>query len=197
MARVATTLYRTRSKPCRVSPFVLMSDPVRLPHLVEAVRKLPTGATLIYRHFGKKDRRAEAKHLRTITFEHAQQFLIGNDPELAIEVGADGVHFKRDAQLKNPTLWRKRCPDWLITMAGVKDGTPYTNDLTILDGLIVSSIFESDSPTSGTAIEVSTLTQTCETLPVSVFALGGINVNTAQALIGSGAAGLAGVSGLS
>jgi len=54
-----------------------------------------------------------------VTFKRQQQFLIGDDPQLAIEVGADGVHFRRDANVSAPTLWRQRCPDWLISMAGI------------------------------------------------------------------------------
>lgn len=173
-----------------------MSDPERLPDIVGTTKRLPKGATVIYRHFGTDERYATAEHLRNVTFEREQQFLIGNDPELAIAVGADGVHFRRDAELTAPALWRERCPNWLITMAGVKDGSPYLGDLTALDGLIVSSVFDSHSPSAGKAVGVTALTHICETLNVPVFALGGVKANTAPKLIGSGAAGIAGVSGL-
>jgi len=129
-----------------------------------------------------------------MTFERRQQFLIGNDPDLAIKVGADGVHFRRDSALTAPTLWRRRCPDWLITMAGVKNGD-YSGDLSVLDGLLVSSIFESQSPSAGEPIGIGALKTQVQALPVPVFALGGINAGTAKRLIGTGAAGLAAIGG--
>jgi len=81
-------------------------------------------------------------------------------------------------------------------MAGVKGGTSYSGDLNLLDALIVSAVFDSNSPSAGTAIGVSAFTQISNTLPVAVFALGGITQSTAPELIRSGAAGIAGVSGL-
>ncbi len=121
--------------------------------------------------------------------------MIGDDPELAIASGADGVHFKRDAYLRGPISWRNHCPDWLITMAGMKGPQTYQGNLSCLDGLLVSSVFESQSPSAGPAIGVGAFKEICRTLTVPVFALGGINKQTASDLIGSGAAGLAGVSG--
>ncbi len=171
-----------------------MTDPERITDVLSAAQALPEGAALIYRHFGKEDRAAEAKALRRITFKRRQQFLIGNDPKLAIETGADGVHFARDAAVADSALWRTRCPDWLITMAGIKSGD-YTGDLDVLDGLFVSSVFESQSPSAGGAIGLKRFSNSVKALKAPVFALGGITAANAHELAGSGAAGLAGVSG--
>lgn len=196
VARVATALFRARKSPSRLSPLIQMTEPERTPDVVKVAQTLPLASTLIYRHFGKPDRLAEAQTLRDLTLAHRIQYLIGNDPELAVRVGADGVHFRRDPNLTAAMIWRRRCPDWLITMAGVKDETPYTGDLSVLDGMIVSSVFPSSSPTAGKPIGTVKLTRMCARIPAPVFALGGINADTAPELIGSGAAGLAGVSGL-
>lgn len=167
-----------------------------MPDPVKAAATLPQFGAVIYRHFGHENRTAVAEALRQITFERSQQLLIGDDPDLAIAVGADGVHFRRDPQVAAPRLWRQRCPDWIITMAGLKDGANYRGDLSCLDGLLVSSVFDSDSPTAGVPIGVDGLSRAVERLPVPVFALGGVTAHTAPRLIGSGAAGIAGVSGL-
>lgn len=192
VARTATKLYAARNKPCRLSPLVFMSDPARVPDVIKAVKALPNGAAIIYRHFGKADKFEEAKALRQITFAKSQQLLIGADPLLAISIGADGVHFRRDAYLKAPLLWRHRCPEWIISMAGLKTGE-YQADVTVLDALIVSSIFKSQSPSAGDPIGVEDLRGLTQNLPVPIFALGGVNKNTAAKLIKSGAAGLAGI----
>ena len=169
-----------------------MTDPARIADVAMAAQNLPRGTAIIYRHFGSAHRFVDAEALRQITFERGQQFLIGADPELAIEAGADGVHFTRDAALQKPTLWRQRCPDWVISMAGVKSGD-YQGDLSVLDGLLISSVFPSKSPSAGEPISVEAFAKKTNALPVPVFALGGVNKQTAPKLLGSGAAGLAGV----
>lgn len=195
VGRVATKLFKARAKPCRLAPLVFMSDPKRVPDVIAAAQSLPNGTAIMYRHFGKADKFEEAKALRQITFEKSQQFLIGADPELAIAIGADGVHFKRDALLAAPTLWRHRCPEWIISMAGIKQGE-YHADISVLDALFVSSIFKSQSPSAGEPIGNKALKEKTQTLPVNIFALGGIDKKTAPNLIGSGAAGLAAIDGL-
>lgn len=194
MASVATKLYAARTRPTPLAPLILMSDPTRMGDPVAAVRQWPMGAAVIYRHFGKADRHMEALRLRAITFERGQQLLIGADPDLAIRVGADGVHFRRDNALILPALWRQRCPDWIITMAGVKDGSGYQRELSVLDGLFVSSVFDSQSPSAGSAIGVGGLRAAIDQQDVPIIALGGVNVSNCSRLVGSGAAGIAGVS---
>lgn len=191
--RAAGQLWMERKTSCVLAPLVLMTDPNVHDDVVAATEAMPTGSAIIYRHFGDDNRVAIAKKLRAQTFEKQQQLLIGNDPELAIEVGADGVHFTRDAALTAPSVWKRRIPGWIVTMAGIKgDYRSYTGDLSVLDALFVSSIFESQSLSSGEPIGIENLIALCTDLPVSIIALGGINEVTVEALIGSGAAGLAG-----
>jgi len=197
VAKIATDLYKNRQRASRLSPLILMSDPDRVPDIFPVLKKLPEGAALIYRHFGKADRYEEALNLRQITFARQQQFLIGDDPDLAIRVGADGVHFRRDPSLVGPNLWHTRIPDWIITMAGLKGSMVYEADVSVLDGLFVSSVFESQSPSAGQAIGTDSLKDLSQTLSVPIIALGGINMETVLKLKGTGAAGLASVSGFS
>ena len=182
-----------------------MTDPNRINNCLAAAKNLPEGAAVIYRHFGKSERKAEAEALRQITFQKNQQLLIGADPLLAIKIGADGVHFRRADGLSQARLWKKRCPDWIITMAGFKPVNikvsgnkqeSYKQDLSCLDGLFISPVFESQSPSAGPPIGIAGLKAAVANLDTPVFALGGINQATAAQLIGSGAAGLAGVSGV-
>jgi len=196
VASVAQDLFKARTRATPLSPFVFMTDPQRVLDPVAIAQSLPRGAAIIYRHFGKEGHKREAEALRQITFARDQQFLIGHDPELAVQVGADGVHFRRDAGLLAPKLWRETCPDWIISMAGLKGEQNYAGDLSVLDGLFISSVFYSKSPSAGNPIGVETLSEICRTLSVPIFALGGVNTRTAHELSGSGAAGLAGIEGL-
>lgn len=193
LARAALHL-RTAYKgpPCRLSPLVFMTDLARLENPLKIVARLPEGCAVIYRHFGQPD---DGQALRDLTRDQNRQFLIGNDPELAETLGADGVHFARDPDLTGPLKWRVKHPDWLITMAGLKDGA-YLAPLKALDGLFISSLFASQSPSAGAPIGAEALKDRTARLPVPIFALGGVNAATAGLLKNSGAAGLAAIEGL-
>lgn len=191
LARIASDL-RADGPNCRLSPLVFLTDPARLENPLEVVRHLPQGCAVIYRHFGNPD---QAQDLRELTAKQKRQFLIGNDPELAEQIDADGVHFARDEHLRGPITWRARRPDWILTMAGLKKGA-YLAPLDSLDALFMSSVFPSRSPSAGTPIGRHGLKDRVARLPVPIFALGGVTAGTAPELIGSGAAGLAAIEGL-
>jgi thiamine-phosphate pyrophosphorylase len=189
--RVAHQL-RANGQPCRLAPLVFMTDPGRVDNLLEAVRRLPEGCAVIYRHFGAP---REAQALRELTQQQARQLLIGNDPELAEAIGADGVHFPCDAALGGPIACRAKHPEWIVTMAALKTGH-YLAPLESLDALFVSSVFASQSPSAGQPIGVNGLKDRAARLPVPVYALGGVDAGTAPQLLKSGAIGLAAIEGL-
>ena len=191
LARIAVQL-RKESTACRLSPLVFMTDPARINNLLETVRRLPEDCAVIYRHFGNPK---EAEDLRKLTRKQGRQFLIGNDPELAEQLGADGVHFSRDEALRGPIKWRAKQPDWIITMAGLKTGH-YLAPLGSLDALFISSIFPSRSPSAGEPIGVAALKDRAARLPLPIYALGGVDAGTAPQLLESGAAGLAAIEGI-
>ena len=197
--RAAGAIGLERGSQCRLSPLVMMTDPQVHKDVVAAARAMPKGAAIIYRHFGEPRRAEIAAELRQITFARKQQLLIGNDPALAKTCGADGVHFTRDAALTAPMLWRARCPDWLMSMAGIKevedgegDYIDYSGDLSVLDGLMVSAVFASNSPSAGRPIGVKRLLSIAAVLGAPIYALGGVNERTAEALEGCGLSGIAG-----
>lgn len=191
LGRIAAEL-RAVGPACRLSPLVFMTDPARVPDPVAVAKRLPRGAAIIYRHFGQAD---ATQTLRDVTKQRDQQFLIGNDPELAEDVGADGVHFSRDPELIDPIKYRAKRPDWIITMAGLKSGH-YAAPLDSLDALFISAVFPSCSESAGAAIGVEALTDRAARLPVPLYALGGVNAATALNLTHSGVAGLAAIEGL-
>ena len=193
LARAATRLYEQRTRPCRISPLVFMSDPERTPDILAVARSLPKGAAMIYRHFGAVDRGAIAEELRHITFARDLQFLIGQDVELAAQIGADGVHLPERELMRGVGL-RERYPDWLITGAAHSGGAVRACAENRLDAAILSPVFASDSKSAGTPISVSAVADIAKSVDMPIIALGGISGVTALKLYGSGAAGIAGVS---
>ena len=168
-----------------------MTDPQRVSNPVEIAKKLPAGAVIIYRHFGQDKREAIAKDLRAID---GLTLLIGNDPDLARAVNADGVHMPRTALAKDIAQIRAQHKGWVITQAAPKDGAAISTQN--LDALFVSPIFPSKSPSAGDAIGVEAVSQIVKDSPIPVYALGGVTQDTAPRLIGSGAAGFAAIEGI-
>ena len=192
-ASIAAALRAAAHLPCRLSPLVLMSDPVRCPDPVAACRKLPKRSVIIYRHFGAPDRLKIADDLRQACFEHDVQLLIGADVELARVCGADGVHLpQRQAAAARAT--RRRYPDWIISCAAHSANA--VDAAQEVDAVILSAVFPSQSPSAGAPLGVAAFAKIAKGSRVPVFALGGISQLTAPKLLGSGASGLAGVSGI-
>lgn len=193
LARAATRLYEQRVRPCKILPLVFMSDPKRIPDVLAVTRRLPKGATLIYRHFGAVDKLKIAQTLRQIAFARNLQFLVGQDVDLARHVGADGVHLP-ERDLEQGVELRTCYPDWLVT------GAAHSREAVVacakygLDAAILSPVFASDSTSAGKPIGAGMLADIIKVTNIPIIALGGISRATAPGLYGSGAAGIAGVS---
>jgi thiamine-phosphate pyrophosphorylase len=171
-------------------PLFYLTDPKRTPHPEEIVAHLPTGAGVIYRHFGDPHAEAHARVLRTLCDDNGVRLLIGQDDALAEEVGADGVHLPERALSKGPDI-RERHPHWLITGACHGCETLDLGEVTALDGLFISPIFTSQSPSAKDVapLGVKGIQMFCDLSPVPVLGLGGIRADNADQLTHSGLAG--------
>ena len=191
LARVASTLECTRALPCSLPPYIFMTDPERTPNVLRCAARLPNGSAVIYRHFGAADKYNIATALRQICFVNDVKFLIAQDEGLAREVGADGLHLP-EKYLSAAKKLRARYPNWILS--GAVHSTFSLNHTNGLDAAILSPVFNSESVSAGTALGVDKFRGIVARAPLPIFALGGINNITAPQLLGSGAAGIAGVS---
>ena len=171
-----------------------MTDPNRVPDVILAAQNLPEHSALIYRHFGAADREFIAHKLREICFDRGVQLLIGADEDLARGCGADGLHLP-ERDLDTARVLHIRYPDWILTGATHSELALAKAAILCLDAGFVSPVFTSDSPSSGKEIGVARITSMVRSAKIPVFALGGINGMNAGQIIGSGAAGIAGISG--
>lgn len=175
---------------CRLSPLIAMSDPVRTPDIISWAKALPENCAVIYRYNNFDE--TLAQELRQLTLRKSQQFLIRSGKSLT---HSDGQHFTRNTDLSLIGRARHDTPKALLTMAAIKEGN-YTARLPEIDGLLVSAIFASHSPSAGTPIGVEALRLKVESWPVPIFALGGITACSAPRLEDTGIAGLAAVGAL-
>jgi thiamine-phosphate pyrophosphorylase len=171
-----------------------VTDPKRTPHPEEIVAHLPAGAGVIYRHFGDRNAMAHARVLRTLCDDNGVKLLIGQDVALAEDVAADGVHLPERALSNAPDV-RERHADWLITGACHGCETLDLAEVTALDGLFISPVFASHSPSAKGAapLGLKGIQMFCDLSPVPVLGLGGIGADNAEQLTHSGLAGFGAV----
>ncbi|WKL58284.1 thiamine phosphate synthase [Asticcacaulis sp. ZE23SCel15] len=175
-------------------PLFFFTDPERTPHPEDVASLLPTDCGIIYRSFGDKHAPAHARVLKSIAQQRGLKLFIGNDVDLALEVGADGVHLP-ERNLEAATDIRRLHPQLYITAACHSLKTLDNDGINALDAVFISPVFASNSP-SAHGIEplgAKGVKAFCELSPVPVYGLGGIGVDTVDALMGTGLRGLGAV----
>jgi thiamine-phosphate pyrophosphorylase len=173
----------------KLPPLLFFTDPERTPRPWETAARLPSGSAVVYRGFGKEDALDTGRRLREATTDRDMKLLVGLDANLAHALAADGVHLP-EREAHRATAIRAARPDWLITAAwhGAAAST------SSLDALILSPIFpaggaSADKPSLG----IAAFQDRAQSVPLPVYALGGIKPTNAATLTGTGACGLAAV----
>ena len=178
-------------------------DAIKLEHAVRAAAR--GGMTsLQLRHKGqdRAQRREIALRLKDICGETGVVFLINDDWQLALEVGADGVHLGRDDDA--PAQVRRAVgPDMLIGVSCYADVVRAESFLSEGVAYIAfGAMFASQTKPLAPPAPLSVLTAgraLCEKLPSprpGVVAIGGITVQNAPQLIAAGVDTIAVVGGL-
>ena len=173
-------------------PLLFFTDPERTPRPWETAARLPAGSAVVYRAFGAADA-ADAvetgRRLREATTDRGVKLLVGLDADLAQTLAADGVHLPERETHSAPAI-RLAHPSWLITAAW-HGGPP---SIKALDALILSPVFpaggaSADKPSLG----IVAFQERAQSVPLPVYALGGIKAANAASLTATGACGLAAI----
>lgn len=197
--RIAVALNRaaaavTARRP--LSPLLFFTDPVRTPRPWETAARLPSGAGVVHRGFGRPEAEDEARRLADIARARGLILLIGQDAELADAVEAHGVHLPEQQRQRAAELRAAR-PDWILTAALHADGMAGLDQLAIqaLDAVVVSPVFPAGgSSAPRPALGVEKTRCLAAHLPLPAYGLGGITAASAPILAESGLCGLAAVS---
>lgn len=183
----------TPEKP--LPPLLFVTDPQRTPDPEAVAAQLPAGCGVIYRTFGAPDALARAKALKAIAVERGLVLLIGADDALASACGAHGLHLPEQQAARARDLGRAN-PDWLLTAAAHGPEAVRRAAEAGCDAALVSTVFASRSASAGAPMGVPAFRALVQAAPLPVYALGGVTLETAPDLAGSGAQGLAMVEGL-
>lgn len=169
-----------------------LTDPERTPDLKALAHALPDGAGLILRLFGRGELHAQAADLVRIRHDKGGLCLIAAEPELAAEIGADGVHW--------PERWLsgahvRRSHGLISTSAHSPSALRRAQGLA--DLAFVSTVFPSRSPSAARPMGAFRLAALARSHSMPVYALGGVNKRTIKRLNHLGISGVGAVGALS
>jgi thiamine-phosphate pyrophosphorylase len=193
--QTATALARAAaavSPPKRpLPPLLFFTDPTRTPRPWETAARLTAGAGVVFRHFGGADALEIGLRLRATTRDAGVRLLVGLDADLAERIEADGLHLPERALSAAYALSGRR-PDWLLT--GAAHSLETVKGARDLDALVLSPVFPAGGASaSKPALGIEGFKALASAAPCPAYALGGISAPKAEALMGSGACGIAGV----
>lgn len=174
----------SRWRKTRLPPLLFVTDPTRTPDVAAVAERLPRGAGVVLRTFGRAAPRIRRQGLT---------LLVGADARLAIDLRADGLHLPERMAPDLPRI-RARHPRWLITIAG--HSPLAVRKARGADAVILSTVFESRSSSAGRAMGPLRLAAIARSSPVPVYALGGVDMKNARRLRATGVIGFAAVDGV-
>lgn len=189
----AERLHREACAPATLPCLFFFTDPQRTSDPVAIARRLPRGTAIVYRHFGALDRTAVAQALAKIARRRRLILLIGDDPALAHQVRAHGVHLPERIAHRAAALKRAN-PNWLVTAAAHSGRA--IRKAAAADAIVLSPVFPTRSAHSGPALRPLRAMRLTELAHPPILALGGITSLTARRLAGRGFAGVAAIDAL-
>lgn len=134
-----------------------------------------------------------SREIKGITDKYGIPYVINDKVEVAMAVGADGVHVGQDDMA--PEDVRKIIgPDKILGVSAQTVGQALLAEKKGADYIGVGSIFPTSTKPDAETVSFDTLKAICEAVSIPVVAIGGINKDNAMRLSGSGIDGIAVVS---
>jgi thiamine-phosphate pyrophosphorylase len=164
-------------------PLVMMTDD-RAADWPGAARRLPPGSVVVVRARDAATRRRMAEQMDGLA-----RLLIADDPGLAAEMGAAGLHLP-EARMREALHWRARFPHWIITSSA--HSLRALMSAQALDAVFLSPVFATASHRQARPLTPVRAAFIAALSPVPVYALGGVTARNA-ALLSPAFSGIAGI----
>jgi thiamine-phosphate pyrophosphorylase len=195
MWRWARTLRPARVRGKALPRLFFFTDPARTPDPEAVIRRLPRGAGVIYRAFGDPDAVPKGRRLVSAARRRGLLILAGADAGLAARIGADGVHLPERTAISARGVKHAR-PGWIVTAAAHSEAAIVRARRAGADAVFVSPVFASASPSAGRPLGALRFAVLALRARLPVFALGGLNADTARRLTQTRPAGVAAIEAL-
>jgi len=192
LARAAARL-NAQSGHTELPPLIFLTDDVRTPDPLPAIRALPRGSLVIVRSKNPQRRRELAHAAARIAQRHGLLLSIAGDAALAAETAADGLHLS-DAETEK--AGRYRAKPWLLTAAAHSAHAVLRAHLSGAHAVLLSPIFATQSHTDRAPLGLARLRTIARTSPIPIYALGGIDAENVERLKNIPLAGIAAIGAL-
>jgi thiamine-phosphate pyrophosphorylase len=173
---------------------LFFTDPTRTPSPERTMARLPRGAGVVFRAFGRPEALSQGMALRRLARDRGLTFLVGGDARLARALRADGLHLpERGVPARvDHGPWPR---GFLITAAAHSLPAVRRAARAGVNAVVVSAVFPSASPSAKRPIGPMTLAAWTRAAGCPVYALGGVDQRTAKRLMLTGAKGFAAIDG--
>ena len=161
-------------------------------------RALEGGATMVQlreKHLPREEVRRQALELKALCARFRAPLIINDDVELALEVGADGVHLGQE-DLEAGQARRLLGREMILGVSAHSVQQALAAQAAGADYLGVGAMFPTGTKTDASPLPIPVLRDICAAVDIPAVAIGGIGPDNLPLLKGSGAAGAAVVSAL-
>ena len=167
--------------------------------LLEQVKEaLDGGITFLQlreKELGEEDFLREAKDMKALAAAYHVPFIINDNVELALAIGADGVHVGQE-DMEVGKAREKLGPDKIIGVSAHSVEEAVEAEKNGADYLGAGAVFSTSTKGDAGALSMETLKAICSSVSIPVVAIGGIREENILSLKGTGVAGAAIVSGI-
>ena len=176
---------------------IFMTDQKAQPYPENVIEKMSAGSMVILRDYDDENRYGLAVALKYICEAKNIKILIAADLELALMIGADGIHLP-EYKMEQAQEIRSDHPDYIITAAvhdedAVRQAQDYNLNAVLLSPIFATKSHPKTFDDPGSVIGPDKLTEICAAHEIPIYALGGINLDNVQNLNDTGIAGIAAI----
>ena len=161
-------------------------------------KALKGGATFIQLREKDLDSEAflkEAKELKKLCKEYNVPFVVNDNVDIAVKIGADGVHVGQ-SDMQAQDVREKLGKDKIIGVSAQTVEQALLAQKQGADYLGVGAVFSTNSKDDAVNVSHETLKAICEAVHIPVIAIGGIGKHNVMELSGSGIVGIAVISAI-
>lgn len=137
----------------------------------------------------------EAKDMKALAEKYHVPFIINDNVELALAVGADGVHVGQE-DMEAGKVREKLGPDKIIGVSAHSVEEAVEAEKNGADYLGAGAVFSTSTKEDAGSLSLETLKAICSSVSIPVVAIGGIKEENILSLKGTGVSGAAIVSGI-
>lgn len=136
---------------------------------------------------------AEAERIKAVCQTHGVPFIVNDSVEIALAVGADGVHVGQH-DMAAGDVRTKLGSDKILGVSAQTVEQAVAAERAGADYLGVGAVFSTSTKLDAAEVSYDTLKEICAAVSIPVVAIGGIGKDNISRLTGSGIAGVAMVS---